>query len=349
MPYNPFAFDDAFNNAPTEFTIEIIIDGNLYRYFIEYDNYRIHSERLNLIYEGEEILYYDVLLSSSDKKTINFGKPLVERIKKIGAIELLPNQLLLSVLGIKPSGDIHQIYNELAGMYVEPSADAANLRKRNMEAAREIETDAKSPLARHLKRLVKIADVGIEDLQVEKRESSPIGFSTPYSNPFEKESTTYHPLSVHKGFNAKGDDKIFIVPMDHYESLGTRHLYSLGARVLKVLQTGGILAYDEMNMAIHPSLLALLVRMFNHEKSNPNHAQLIFTTHDLSVVGENQMRVDQVWFAEKDSKGESELYSAQDFDGVSIIAPVEQWYRSGLFGARPSLGSIDYIFAEDDE
>lgn len=349
LPYNPFAFDDSVNNAPTEFTIELVVEGNLYRYYIKYDSYRILSERLALMYKGEEILYFDVILSKGNKKSINVGKPLEDRRSTIASMDLLPNQLLLSVLGNKPTGDIQKIYNELASMDVEPMADAANLRNRNMDAAREIESESKGILARRLKRLVKIADVGIEDLSVEKREASSIGFQTPYSSPFEKESTTYHPLSVHKGYDSKGNSKVFVVQMDHYESLGTRHLYSLGARVLKVLNTGGILVYDEMNMAIHPALLALLVRMFNHEKSNPHHAQLVFTTHDISVVGDNQMRVDQVWFAEKNVDGESELFSAQDFDGVSIIAPVEQWYRSGLFGARPSLGSIDYIFEEDNE
>ena len=321
LPYNPFAFDDSVNNAPTEFTIEVVVEGNLYRYYIKYDSYRILSERLYLMYKGEEILYFDVILSKGDKKSINVGKPLEDRRSTIISMDLLPNQLLLSLLGNKPTGDIQKIYNELTSMDVEPMADAANLKKRNMDAAREIESESVSP----------------------------IGFQTPYSSPFEKESTTYLPLSVHKGYDSKGNSKVFVVQMDQYESLGTRHLYSLGARVLKVLNTGGILVYDEMNMAIHPALLALLVRMFNHEKSNPHHAQLVFTTHDLSVVGDNQMRVDQVWFAEKNTNGESELFSAQDFEGVSIIAPIEQWYRSGLFGARPSLGSIDYIFEEGNE
>ena len=74
---------------------------------------------------------------------------------------------------------------------------------------------------------------------------------------------------------------------------------------------------------------------------------MIFTTHDASIAGEEFMRADQIWFAEKKADGTSDLFSAIDFEGVSINTPFEMWYRTGRFGAVPRLSLIDEIFEDD--
>lgn len=53
-----------------------------------------------------------------------------------------------------------------------------------------------------------------------------------------------------------------------------------------------------------------------------------------------------MWFAEK-IDGASQLFSAQDFDDVTISVPVDKWYMSGRFGALPKFGNINYIFDEN--
>lgn len=345
LPYEPFAFDDAMSQQPTEFTVELTAADNLYRYYVSYDQKRVLTERLCLLDGEDEIEYFTVKLTGKDNKVIQPGAVMKGREFDIMSVKLLPNHLLLSELGVKPVGDILTIYNELANMQIEPSAEAYGLKARNRQAANDILKDEKSILFRRLRKLVRIADVGIEDIFMAKEESSPNDMLIGDNERFQlRHSSMMNMFTIHAGYDEAHNAKVFSERLDDFESMGTKQLFNIGARVLQVLDTGGLLAYDEMNLALHPSLLALLVKMFNNPKSNPNHAQLVFTTHDASVVGDNQMRVDQIWFAEKNAEGESELFSAQDFDDVSIVAPVEQWYRSGLFGARPSLGSIDYIF-----
>ena len=60
------------------------------------------------------------------------------------------------------------------------------------------------------------------------------------------------------------------------------------------------------------------------------------------------MRPDQVWFTQKNEYGVSELFSAVEFEEVDFCTPIEMWYRTGRFGAIPSIESMDYIF-EDEE
>ena len=136
------------------------------------------------------------------------------------------------------------------------------------------------------------------------------------------------------------------------ESAGTQVLFGVGARVLDVLERGSFLAYDEINIAMHPRIFQLLVKLFNNPVSNPNNAQLLITTHDTGLLQDNLMRADQVWFAEK-KDGVSELFSVQDFydevDEVKICPPYEEWYRAGRFGAIPHTQDIESIFTETKE
>ena len=100
-----------------------------------------------------------------------------------------------------------------------------------------------------------------------------------------------------------------------------------------------------MNVAMHPLLFRMLVRLFHSKKTNPYNAQLLFTTHDVSIIGDNLMRADQIWLAQKGEQGQSDLYSVQDFEDVSIVLPFDEWYRSGRFGALPNFKDIEQVFS----
>lgn len=133
------------------------------------------------------------------------------------------------------------------------------------------------------------------------------------------------------------------------ESVGTKHLFNIGLKTLLALEKGTVLAIDEMNLAIHPMLFKYLVSMFANPIANKKNAQLIFTTHDASIAGENFMRPDQIWFSQKNENGVSELFCAIDFEEVDFCTPIEMWYRTGRFGAIPSINSMDYIFNDDED
>ena len=78
--------------------------------------------------------------------------------------------------------------------------------------------------------------------------------------------------------------------------------------------------------------------------SNDKGAQLIFNTHDISLLEKDLFRRDQIWFTEKSNNGNSELYCLQDFEGLREDIPFEKWYMAGKFGALPDIDHIDNIF-----
>ena len=95
------------------------------------------------------------------------------------------------------------------------------------------------------------------------------------------------------------------------ESNGTRNLLFLADPVLDILAKGLTLVIDELDTNLHTLLVQALVRLFHRPDINHHGAQLIFTTHDTSLLDAySQFRRDQVWFMEKKPDQSSELYSA---------------------------------------
>jgi AAA15 family ATPase/GTPase len=121
-------------------------------------------------------------------------------------------------------------------------------------------------------------------------------------------------------------------------------LFWRGRLILEKLQQGGVLIFDELDNSLHPKLVRLLVLLFTNPRSNPKNAQLIFATHEVTLLDRDLFRTDQIWFTEKNQFGETQLFSAQDFDGVREDVPFDKWYMAGKFGGLPKFEDIETIF-----
>ncbi|WP_455542938.1 AAA family ATPase [Intestinibacter sp.] len=138
-------------------------------------------------------------------------------------------------------------------------------------------------------------------------------------------------------------DSIFL-PFARYESEGTKKLFNILGPIFEALDKGSLLIIDEIDSKLHPAIVRLILNMFNSIHINKNNAQLICTTHDVLLLNEN-IRRDQIWFAEKDMYGESELYSLMDFKGVRKDDPILKNYLLGIYGAIPfKKGSEIFYF-----
>ena len=125
------------------------------------------------------------------------------------------------------------------------------------------------------------------------------------------------------------------------ESSGTLRLLDLAGRILPILGTGGLILVDEIDASLHPLLTATLVRMFQSPTANTNHAQLVFTTHDAtllgSIDGEDVLRRDEVWFTGKGDDGASELFPLSEFKPRRQGENRQKRYLNGSYGAIPEL------------
>jgi AAA15 family ATPase/GTPase len=120
------------------------------------------------------------------------------------------------------------------------------------------------------------------------------------------------------------------------ESDGTQKLFSLIGAWLDVLENGHTLILDELQNSLHPKLVEYLVKMFHNPKLNKKGAQLVFVTHETSLLDQEIFRRDQVWFCEKENNA-TQVFSLADFKVRKGVTDIEKSYLAGRYGAVPFL------------
>lgn len=103
------------------------------------------------------------------------------------------------------------------------------------------------------------------------------------------------------------------------------------------MENGHVLFIDELHNSLHPKLVRFLVELFHNPKTNPKNAQLIFTTHETSILNQEIFRRDQIWFCEKDTEQATKLYPLTDFSPRKGRENLELAYLSGRYGALPFI------------
>ncbi|ENM3988598.1 ATP-binding protein, partial [Vibrio cholerae] len=83
-----------------------------------------------------------------------------------------------------------------------------------------------------------------------------------------------------------------------------------------------------------------LVSLFHNKETNPKNAQLIFTTHETSILNQDVFRRDQIWFCEKNDNQETTLYPLTDFSPRKEKENLELGYLSGRYGALPFVRTL---------
>jgi len=120
------------------------------------------------------------------------------------------------------------------------------------------------------------------------------------------------------------------------ESSGTRKLFILIGIWLDVIEKGYTLILDELQNSLHPKLVEHLIKMFHNPEINKKGAQLIFVTHETSLLNQEIFRRDQIWFCEKKNNA-TELFSLAEFKVRKDVDDLEKTYLSGRYGAMPYL------------
>lgn len=142
--------------------------------------------------------------------------------------------------------------------------------------------------------------------------------------------------SMHQGEERGGRPCIYSMELSD-ESDGTRKLMALAPAIESVLSKGGLLLVDEIEKELHPALVDFIVSKFQSKRTNPNGAQIIFTTHSTELLSMELLRKDQLYFVDKDKyDGASELYSISDFS-TRTTENIRKGYLLGKYGATPNV------------
>lgn len=122
------------------------------------------------------------------------------------------------------------------------------------------------------------------------------------------------------------------------ESDGTVRLLDFVPAFKNVISSEKVYIVDEIERSIHPLLIKELVKKFSLDKNTKG--QLIFTTHESNLLDQEIFRQDEIWFAEKDLNGSTDLYSLSDFKEHKTI-DIRKGYLNGRYGSIPFLGNLE--------
>jgi uncharacterized protein len=204
-----------------------------------------------------------------------------------------------------------------------------------------------------LRSLLRAADLGIVDAKVRQRELSELererlvrvlramADSDEDARVEDAIRESVDLASRYIEFAHSADDGTTVPLPVGAESYGTMSLVALAGPVFVALEDGDTLLIDELDASLHPQLVASIVELFLNPVSNPNRAQLIFTTHDTTLLGNLSGKarpLDRalVWFTEKDKAGSSSLFPLTDFS-PRRDENLERGYLQGRFGAVPVI------------
>lgn len=121
------------------------------------------------------------------------------------------------------------------------------------------------------------------------------------------------------------------------ESDGTVRLLDLVPAFRDLVQKKKVYFIDEIERSLHPLLIKNLIKKFSEDKDTKG--QLIFTTHESNLLDQDIFRQDEIWFAEKDNTGSTDLYSLSSFKEHKTI-DIQKGYLSGRYGSIPFLGNL---------
>jgi len=346
----PFELSPETENEPTVFTLNFIAwDKQQYIYSISISKTEgILEETLKYYPKKTQKLIYRRRGRKILSKNPDFfkGKNDVESIN--------PKRLFLSELG--NSGDV--FWEELRNYFIVGSSvlnsSATGTILRMTENAKRIfesnEADAITIKNKVIK-LVQLSDLGIKGLELVEEEQ----IVKPDNTALNEQDETYSGIRKQKRFKTSHDvyENNNIIGKKQFDlikqgSTGTFALVGLSTEILLSLNLphGRPIWIDEIDNSLHPYLCRFLISLFNHPKSNPYNAQLIFATHETTLLDRNNFRKDQIWITSKDKFGCTKLYSVYDLDveGLRDDIPFDKWYMSGKFGGLPKIKELDFIF-----
>ncbi|HWB37741.1 MAG TPA: AAA family ATPase [Rugosimonospora sp.] len=332
IPRWPFRLDAGSRTAPSEFVFEFVHEGTRYEYGFALDDGAVREEWLFCWPRGRRVVLFE-----RTGMTVDFGPSLTGQ--KAAIAELVrENSLFLSAA----AANNHTQLRSVAAWFGHWRRAVAGWRP----APPSLDAVDTQTMA-----LLRYADVGVIGAAMVERSTEEIDrslgrYRRARQHPAVEEilGSPQQPEArfelVHQAATDGGSETLPWI----WESSGTQAWLRLARTATACLERGNILAVDDLGSDLHPLLTAQLVGLFQDPATNRHGAQLVFTGHDVNLLGrhvEYRLRRDQVWLTAKDSGGATKLYPLTEYGRVRDgVDDVEGRYLQGRYGAVPFFDRI---------
>ncbi|WP_176955319.1 AAA family ATPase [Sinosporangium album] len=339
IPRSPYRLDGAADR-PTRLEVDLILNGIRHEYGVVLDDHRVIEEWAYRYPRGRAALLFrrhddDIELGSAN------------RVKARASAEVMrSNSLYLSAAAAAGHPDLLPIHEWFEANLL--FAEASSRAHRWAFTAQLLHHPDTRGLVLPL---IRAADLGITDVKARPLDPQTVErlrrvveiLSGQDEDPDgavpEIKITELGIALSHRG---EGDDVDFDV---EDESLGTLVWLGLIGPVVDVLRRGAVLLADELEASLHPALVTQMIRLFQDPDTNPGNAQLIFSSHDVPLLGgadgDRVLGRDQIWFTEKLPDGSTRLYPLSDLSPRKEEA-IGRRYLTGRYGAAPIVSREEF-------
>ena len=333
VPVTPFLFDQTSRKKPSTFELTCFANGVRYQYGFSANSEHITDEWLYASPKGRTQLWF--------QRSSNIWK-LGDKLsgdREVWRRATRSDALFLSTAVSLNSEQLRPLFD----WFRETLHVAAIGTSGNVFSMQKLQENGKSDIIDFLQ----AADLGIIDLRVIEQEFTPD--LLPDDIPPELREEIVKDL-VGKTVadlwlsHDTGQEK----PVDlnlREESDGTQKIFALAGPWVESLLKGHVIVVDELHDNLHPTLVRFLVERFHNISTNVNGAQLIFSTHDTSILDQTVFRRDQVWFCERNVRQETTLFPLTDFRPRKGLENLERSYLAGRYGALPYVQSNPTILS----
>jgi len=334
----PFLFSGGKRRKPSEFEALFIQDGVRYQYGFAVNSERVTGEWLFAYPEGRSQKWFERNYDPETQKDAWYFGPRFTGRRKVWQEATRSNALFLSTAIQLNNEQLKPVFNWFDKTLVVLGEGESIAPAFSTGECEEKERKKK------ILEFMNAADLSITDISLEKKEffmedlppDMPQNIKEEISKELEGKKLTrlffMHPSS--------GNGENVALEFTE-ESAGTRKLFALAGPWLDVLENGLVLFLDEMDTSLHPHLIRFLLNLLHSPETNRYNAQLVFTTHDTTILDQTFMRRDQVWFVEKDEVNSTRLYPLSDYKPRKGEA-LQKGYLYGRYGALPFPGELRF-------
>ena len=329
--YEPYLLSDTSRQAPTKFEIEFYIDTIRYVYCVEFNRNDVIFEKLDY-YPSSRVANLFTRNSPTDWKSVKFGEHYKGGKKQIA---FFSNNTYLAKAGNTP--DSPEIIRKIFNFF----------RRNTMTMLTNysigvFDWDKDERTVNIINTFLRRVDLGIQKFEFEKvkdfeyLEKFPKDLADDIKKKlvkeFSKKAYFYHETDTGNSIRFESDK----------ESSGTNRMFKLLPFFIEILRNGFILFIDEIENSFHPHIAELIIKLFNDPLVNKNNAQLIFTTHNLALMSQHNMRKDQIYLTEKSVEDGTQFYCLESYESaLKNSSPFAKWYNEGRLGAIPTINYRD--------
>ena len=328
LPVTPFLLGTEDDDQPTSFEVACIAAGVRYQYGFSTTREAVFDEWLYAWPNGRPQMWFQRHRDEDGASTFEFGGKL-QGDREVWRRATRDNALFLSTAVSLNSTQLRPLYEWFKERLHVVGVGGWN----PGYSAKCVQGDRKGAVVEFLR----AADLAVFGLRVAERQLI--------------EDVVLQRLPPELREDLKRDLKVTDVHLVHQnvagrsvelkldeESDGTQKMFALAGPWVDVLEKGRVVVVDELHDNLHPMLVRHLVEQF-HDAALASDAQLIFTTHDTSILNQDVFRRDQIWFCERNTHLETSIVPLTDFRPRKDIENLERGYLAGRYGAVPYIRS----------